>query len=102
MRFLRDLTLAVSVSLVIIFANYQYQDYRDAKREEEAVQSAEAVGRALQVSAEKLEATRRRAIGCPAMLNGRPLTRSIYRESDVQEPALVCFFATDSQMQSKR
>jgi hypothetical protein len=34
----------------------------------------------------------RGALGCPAVWEGRLLTRSVLRESDISEPALVCFF----------
>lgn len=31
---------------------------------------------------------------CPAMLDGRPLMRSVLRENDAEEPVLACFYAS--------
>ena len=38
--------------------------------------------------------------GCAPVLHGRPLMRFVFRESDLQEPVLVCFYAAASALRS--
>lgn len=36
--------------------------------------------------------------GCPRVHNGRALQRSVFHESDTQEPVLICFYVSAGAM----
>lgn len=65
--------------------------------EKSAERVAAAIGAAMQRHAAPQDPS-----GCPAVHEDRPLTRWVFRESDTQEPVLVCFFASVDMMKAAK
>ena len=80
LRYVLAIIIGVGFSVYLIYVN------RAKEPDDDGLKTAEIVGTILQSHIDKARE------GCPRVFHGRPLSRSVYRESDTTDTVLVCFY----------